>query len=428
MKEDFLHFLWKCSLFKKEKLFTTTGENVEIISPGQQNRDAGPDFFNAKIKIDNTLWVGNVEIHLRSSDWKRHVHDGNRAYDNVILHVVAEHDGPVRRNNGEVIPCLILKYDPALEERYLSLWRSTLQIPCGEIIKKTDPFKIKHFLSRLLIERLEERSIHIQQIVLFTNNEWNTVFHQLLFKTFGFNINTAAFELLAKITPHQIISKHGHSLMQLEALLFGQAGMLEEYPKDEYQSLLRSEYRFLQNKFNVLPMDKHVWKFLRLRPSNFPTIRIAQLAKLLHTVPFLTDLANKWNSYDTSSVFKLFDIEASDYWNTHFTFGKLSTYRIKKLGESSINNIIINMLTPYLFTYAKMHGYDEQQEKAVTLLERTLPENNYIIRQWEEQGIKADNAFYTQGLLQLKTAYCDKKRCLHCAIGASIICDYRKTL
>lgn len=398
-----------------------TGEKIEIINPGQHNFDAGPDFFNAKIKIGGILWIGNVEIHVRASDWKRHVHHDDKAYDNVVLHVVLEADAEAFRSNGQPIPVFVMTFDAALNERYEALLAAPTPVPCAPHLKNIQPIEVSQFLSRLLVERLEKKSGDIRQTLAATGNEWNAAFYQLLFRTFGFSVNGAAFERLAKAVPHAVVGKHRHSVLQLEALLFGQAGMLQDTAKDDYQAALQKEYRFLQEKFRLTPLEPHLWRFLRLRPSNFPTVRLAQLAQLLHQAPPLVELMEAWNGRAAAAICTLFDVQASEYWDTHFTFGKPSPAQPKKLGATSIHTLMINLVIPYLFTYAQQHGYDGLQDTALDLLEQFPPETNHITACWEQAGIKAHNAFYSQALLQLQTAYCDRRRCLHCRIGAGII-------
>jgi hypothetical protein len=408
-------------LFNKSNMLTTEGEKIEVITPGQYNTDAGPDFFNARIHIGQTLWVGNVEIHFRASDWTRHIHQDNKSYDNVILHVVLENDTTIIRSNGQAIPTWVMTYDQALEERYKALLTAPPSLPCAPYIATLQPLNMIHLFSRMLVERLEEKSQNIKQVLAFTFNEWNIAFHQLLFRAFGFGANAAAFELLAKATPYQTIRKHANSIFQLEALLFGQAGMLQESNKDEYYIALQKEYRFLQEKFRLSPVGVHLWKFLRLRPSNFPTLRIAQLAQFLHHAPSIIDLLETCEKPPLTEIYSMFDIQASEYWDTHFVFGKLSPAQPKKLGQASIYNLIINLIIPYLFTYAQHHDYDNLKEASLELLETIPPERNHIIQNWKQAGININNAFHTQALIQLYTAYCNKKRCLHCPVGAGII-------
>ncbi len=407
MKEDFLHFIWKHKLFKQDKLYSTTKETVEVISVGTHNSDAGADFLNAKIKIDGILWAGDVEIHLRASDWARHIHHEDKAYDTVILHVVLIDDVPVRRSNKQQIPTLILDFDKALEKGYNDLMISSDWVPCCRHIHLIDDFHIQHLLGRLAIERLEGKTEHIRSILTYSRGDWYEAFYQLLFRAFGFKINSLPFELLAKSIPFQVIEKHKNSLPQLEALLFGQSGLIISSTDDEYINTLRREYVFLKTKFSLQPIETHLWKFLRLRPSNFPTIRIAQLAQLLHSSVHLTEEILK--EEDIQTIIKKFEVQASGYWGC------------KRLGIESIQTLLINMAVPFVFSYGKSHNNWHICEKALRWLEELSAEDNHIIRGWSSLGLKPKNAFYSQALLQLKTMYCDKKRCLNCAIGKNLL-------
>ena len=419
MKEDFLHFIWRHRLFKDGHLSTTIGEPVEIVCTGQYNTDAGPDFLNAKIKIGDTLWAGNVEIHRRASDWARHIHHEDKSYDTVILHVVKIDDVPVHRSTGQIIPTLLLQYDDDLEKEYDDWQASTDWIACCRKIHLVDDFRIRHFLSRLSIERLEQKTRQIKAVLEHSGGNWQKAFYQLLFRAFGFSLNGIPFELLAKSIPFQVIEKQRKSLLHTEALLFGQAGFLNEESTDEYITNLQKEYVFLKNKYSLIPIEPQAWKFLRLRPANFPSIRLAQLAQLLQIPGHLSDYLLSVKKLPV--LIKLFDVQASDYWNTHFLPGKPTAESPKKLGLPSIHIIIINMAIPFLFTHGKHFGNDENCERALRWLEELPPEDNHVLRGWCALGIKPNNAFYSQALLQLKTMYCDKKRCLHCAIGNALL-------
>ncbi len=406
-------------MFDKTELKTTAGEPLEILAPGRRNTDAGPDFFNARIKIGETVWAGNVEVHLRASDWNRHIHDKDKAYDNVILHVVGADDKSVVRTTGQPLPAFEMRYNPQLEARYDALLQSADWIPCGHRAANIALFRIKHFLSRLLVERLEQKSAQINDTLAATRNDWHEAFHQLLFRAFGFGVNALPFELLAKSIPPAAIAKQRASLLQIEALLFGQAGLLNDDLPDDYHAALKKEYLFLRNKYSLKPIEPHLWKFLRIRPSNFPTIRIAQLAQLLSRPVDISEQVLAFGSI--SELQALFAVQASDYWNTHYHFGKESKKQPKPLGKSSAQRIIINLIVPYLFAYGKAHANEPLCEKALAILETLPPESNHIIAGWKHLGIAPENAFYAQSLIQLKTAYCNSKQCLSCAIGIGLL-------
>ena len=419
--EEFLQFIWKFGLFDKENLYTIDGRKVEVISLGTHNSDAGPDFLNAKLKVGDTIWAGNVEVHKQSSDWDKHKHSLDKAYNNVILHVVGRYDTLTMLENRVFVPIVELAYPSALKQRYVELLASKPRIACRPFISTIEAFPLKNFLSRVLVERLEMKSERLTAILGQTHNDWTEVFYRTLFRSFGFSVNAIPFELLAQQTPLPVIAKHRSSLAQLEALLFGQAGFLDAEPVDAYQNALKAEYAFLQNKFAVKPIEKHLWKFLRLRPSNFPTIRLAQLAYLLHHSSHLID--SVLSLKNINDYFNLFNIKTSEYWETHYSFGEESKQKVKQLGRQSVERIISNAIVPFVFTYGKLRGNEELQEKALTLLESLTPENNTIIEEWTAAGIKAENAFFSQALLQLKQSYCDKQRCLLCFIGSRMFIE-----
>lgn len=421
MLEEFLHYLWKFRLFDGKDLITQSGEPIEILKVGEPNTDSGPDFFNAKIKMGKTLWAGNVEIHIRASDWEVHKHQHDKAYDNVILHVVHEADKAIRRKNGEMIPTLELngRVPKDIYQKYLIFKASKDWIPCGKQIKHVDSFTLHHWLDRLLIERLERKSAPILESLKQNNNNWEETFYQFLGRTFGLKVNSEPFELLARTVPLAVLVKHKDSLLQIEALLLGTAGLLEWEYKDEYAKQLQKEYKFLKSKFKLKPINASLWKFMRLHPPNFPTIRVAQFANLIFKSSHLFSriIEVKYSK----EISNLLSCEASEYWLTHYRFDKLSTKRKKTLGKDSINNIIINTVAPFVFVYGKQKDEEACVERALELLEKTLPENNSIISNWQELGVRAKNAYETQALLQLKNEYCSKKRCLECSIGSKLL-------
>ncbi len=420
MTEEFLQYIWKHNLFAQKPVRAFTGEKIEVLTTGEHNKDAGPDFFNAKIKIDDTTWVGNVEIHLKSSDWLKHKHDKDKAYDNVILHVVLVNDAEITRTNGEIITTVRLNFDKKLFAHYQKLLQSQLWIPCENDFHKVEKFIIAHWLNNLLVERLENKSDYILQNLSLNKNNWENTFYQQLARNFGFKLNADPFELLAKSLPVVYLAKHKNNLLQIEALLFGQSGLLNDnFSDDEYFQNLKKEYKFLRHKFNLKPVDKHLWKFLRLRPSNFPTLRISQFAALIYKSTALFSKIIEVNGI--KELNKLFEISASEYWDTHYVFNKGAKKKKKILGKTAFNIIVINTIVPFLFVYGKSKDNEVYKNKAIKLLEELKSEKNSIINNWEKTGIKAANAFYSQALLQLKNEYCAKKRCLKCQIGNKII-------
>jgi len=420
MKEEFLQFIWEHGLFSKNDLKTTDGRKLEIISLGQPNGDSGPDFFNAKIRIDQTIWAGNVEIHQRSSHWYLHKHDQDPAYSNVVLHVVELHDRPVQVKKHE-LPVLEIQYPLEISKNYEELLRSTQWIACQEQLTEYDPFLIRFWFSSLMIERLQSKTNDVLSLLQQNKNNWNETFYQLLARNLGMKTNALPFELLAKSIPLQILSKHKNNLFQLEALLFGQAGLLNEtLLGDDYFLALRNEYSFLYQKYSLSGIESHLWKFMRLRPINFPTIRIAQLASLINQSSAL--FSRILETANLEELQKLFELKASAYWDTHYRFNKISEEnRPKSFGETAFHILVINTIAPVLFVYGDQHLDQAMKDRALFLLEQLPPEANQIIRKWNELGVESRTAFETQALLQLKHNYCDRKRCLNCQLGAKIV-------
>ncbi len=419
--EDFLHYIWNFKLFNTNDLKTTNKETIQILKSGQHNTDAGPDFFNAQIKLENTLWAGNVEIHINSSDWIKHHHETDNAYNNVILHVVYHHDREIKNANGNAIPTLELKnlIDLKLILNYEQLISNKNWIPCSNQIHSVDEFVINNWLERLVFERLERKSIEIEATLIKNKNDWEETFYQLLFKYFGLKVNAEPFLLLAKNTSLKIIEKHKNSFT-VEALLFGQAGFLTENMEDEYFKRLKKEYQFLNSKFSLVPLDKSLWKFLRLRPANFPTIRIAQLANLLVHEPRLFSKIIAINY--VQEIRQLFELTASKYWDNHYQFGVTQKKSItKRTGKLMIDSLIINVIVPMLFVYATTTQNEELKNKAIQFLEKLTSEKNTILLNFEKLGVKSNNALQSQALIELKTNYCFQKKCLNCSIGNNLI-------
>jgi len=419
MKEEFLHYIWKYRLFNNNSLIADTGDKIEVLNQGTHNFDAGPDFFNAKIKINNTVWAGNVEVHINSSDWFKHHHQNNKAYDNIILQVVYKNDKQVHRENGEIIPTIELQFDKKLWKKYDSLIGNQSWIACQSDIEAVDSFIIQNWIDKLAIERLEDKSLRIKELLVQNNNSWENAFYQHLAANFGFKLNKIPFELLAKSLPLSYLAKHKNDLLQIEALLFGQAGFLTVPDGDEYYLNLRKEYLYLFKKFELKPLENHLWKFLRSRPGNFPTVRIAQFASLIHKSSAL--FSKIIETKNTTDFYELFSVTPSKYWENHYIFNKESHKKEKSIGKSAIDILLINTVVPFLFVYGKAKGIYELQDRAVELLEHIKAEKNSIISQWDNTGIKSLNAYQSQALIQLKNVYCNAKRCLNCQIGNQII-------
>ena len=359
MKEEFLHYLWKYSLYDPEKLVDGSGNIIKVIRPGEYNRDSGPDFFNARISLDRTVWAGNIEIHTRSSHFDTHGHQNDQAFDNVILHVVAENDKKVFNSKGEEILTAAISFDPELYERYISLINNPYIIACQENIKEIDSFLMRHWLNALLIDRLKNKSELISRIYEETGNDWEETFYRLLSRYFGFRINTEPFEMLASALPFRIIRKHSDNLFQIEAMLFGTAGMLEEglfkdALSDEYYRSLIKEYRILSAKYSLKPIHGWLWKFSRLRPANFPTVRISQLAAMLSVTGGL--FSRVLESSGIIQLKELFEVTASQYWDDHFIFGKKTRTIRKNTGSQAVSIFLINAVIPVIFVYGKSRG------------------------------------------------------------------------
>lgn len=422
MQEDFLHFVWRLGRFRMQNLLTTTGEAITIIDPGQHNQDAGPDFLNARLRIGTTLWAGNVEMHLRSSQWLAHQHEQDPNYDNVILHVVLDEDQIIYHANGERIPCLNLSsyVSPGLARQYLRLLHSENWIPCQSQLYQVPEIKRQLWLDRLLAERLEQRTEQFKERLARNRQDWEETFYQSLAWGLGLKVNADAFLMLAESLPLKILLRHRNSLLQLEALLFGQAGLLERDFVDDYPKALQQEYGFLKAKFKLQPISANHWKFMRMRPANFPTVRLAQWATLLHRTGTL--FGKMLAAQNVKEIENALVVDLSNYWQTHYRFDKLAAKKNNKaLGRTRIHLLIINVIAPFLFLFGKERDDEDRQERALKLLEEVPAEKNQILQQWKRLGFTAEQAAQTQALLQLKKNYCDKKRCLECVIGGQIL-------
>ncbi len=424
MQENFLHFLWQWRRFASANLCTTDGETLEIIYPGELNTDAGPDFFAARIRIGDQLWAGNVEVHVKSSDWFAHGHGQDRAYDNVILHVVFEEDRPVfRGENGagscekDRIPTLELR--GRVPENISQTWQVLAAeksiIPCRSRIAEVPQIVRLNWLDRLLTERLEAKTGAIADALERTGGHWEQVFFEKIAWNFGLKINAEPFEMVAKSLTVNHLAKHKDNLLQLEALFFGQAGMLETDFTDDYPRQLKKEYQFLRHKYQLVPLDGSPMKFLRLRPPNFPTIRLAQLAWLVHHGSHL--FSKTIEARTLREMENLFHAEVSDYWQSHYVFDKISPRRRKTFGADAVQLLIINTVAPFLFFYGKKTNREDLGDRALKILEALPPEANSIMDNWAAAGISARNSYESQSLLQLTKKLCAEKRCLECGIG-----------
>lgn len=424
--EELLHYVWKHKILPLRELKTTDGRTIEVISPGMHNTDAGPDFKNAKVKIDGVLWVGNVEIHNRTSDWFRHGHDKDESYSDIILHVASIIDTELRYPNGISIPQLLLEPPVYIRNNYEALAKLEHTPRCAEIIPSIPKIKVHNWMSVLQVERMNMRTLQIDERRDSLDKNWEDTLFVTVARNFGFGKNGDAFEMWAHTIPMNAVGKHRDNLFQIEAIFFGQAGLLDDElkkddtSKDIYYEKLRKEYAFLRQKFSLTPINNKHWKFLRLRPQNFPHIRIAQLAMLYYSQQL--SLSKVINADSIEEIQSIFKTQVSEYWRTHYKFStEESTKSDKQLSKSSINLIAINSIAPILFAYGRYKSNDSLCEKAISLWENLKPENNHIIRDWEAAGIKAENAADSQALIQLTQNYCNRRDCIRCRFGHEYI-------
>lgn len=420
--ESILHYIWKYRLFKHQDLKDALNRSIEIIHTGIENLDSGPDFYNAKIKIAETLWAGNVEIHLRSSDWYKHAHEIDKAYNNVILHVVWINDQDVYRSDKTNIPVLELQnlVDPALISKINTLSDHANWIACEHQLKDVDDFTIKQWLDRMLIERLEEKSNYFEELLSHLNGNWEDTFYISLAKSFGFKVNSLPFEMLAKNLPQQILAKHKDHPLQIEALVFGVSGLLESNFKDDYPRKLKAEFDFLKAKYELNTIDSYLWKFAKTRPDNFPTIRLGQFAALiLKSVHLFSKIVETKNVKLLKQLFN--GLQVNEYWEGHYLFDKEQKRISTQIGEGSVDILLINTVAPLLFFYGKKMDKEDYLQRVDELLFNLKAEKNIIVTKFAELGVKTRSAFETQALLQMKNNYCNQKKCLNCSIGIKIL-------
>ncbi len=420
MREEILQYIWKFQCYNHSDLQCTNGERLSIILPGVHNANQGPDFIEAKIRINDTVWAGNVELHINSSQWNLHKHSADINYNNIILHVVWNHDVEIKDANGNDLPTLELKnrVSKLLLEKYEQLMQSANFIPCEKMEINVSGLALTAWKQRLAAERLLLKSENIFKILQQTNYHWEETFWWMIAANFGLKVKCEMFRKIAQSLPQHLLAKHKNSIIQIEALLFGQSGLLEKDFVEKYPAMLKKEYEFYRKKYKLQPADGELF-FLRMRPANFPTIRLAQLAMLIHHSEHLFSKIKETGSVNELKT--MFTAEANDYWHYHYIFDEESDFKIKRLGKQMIENILINTIVPIVFCYGLHHDDEFYKEKAIKWLEEISPEKNSITKGFEQLGYSNKNAFDSQAFIQLKNHYCNDKLCLECAIGNSLL-------
>jgi hypothetical protein len=420
MREEILQYIWKFQYYNNKSLLCTNGDRISVIHPGTHNYNQGPDFTEARIKINDTLWAGNVELHINSSHWNLHKHSADNNYSNIILHVVWDHDTEIKDANGTDLPTLELqsRVSKLLLEKYRQLMETPQFIPCEKLEINISGLALTGWKQRLAAERLLLKSENIFEILQQTNFHWEETFWWLITANFGLKVNSETFKKIAQSLPLPLLAKHKNSIIQIEAFLFGQAGLLEKDFEEKYPAMLKKEYEFYRKKYKLQPVDGGL-HFLRMRPANFPTIRLAQLAMLIHNSEHLFSKIKE--TALVKELKEMFAVEANDYWHYHYIFDEESDFKIKRLGKQMIENILINTVVPIVFCYGLHHNDEYYKEKAIKWLEEIQPEKNDITKGFENLGYSNKSAFDSQAFIQLKNHYCNNKLCLECVIGNSLL-------
>lgn len=426
MTEAFLQYVWHHNMLEGP-LYTTEGLPVVVERPGELNRDAGPDFFDARLEIGGVRWAGNVEVHIKSSDWNLHKHSSDKSYNNVILHVVYVNDADIVLENGKTMATLVIA-DAIPEqawENYDDLMnpRDGSAIPCASRLAEIPEMLFRNSQDRLLVERMERKSDDAGRLLRESKGGWEQACYWLTARYFGGKTNAFPFELLAKVTPLGIVAKIKDNPFRVEALYFGQAGLLEGEFADDYPQALQREYNYLSAAYGLTPKEGHLWKFFRVRPAGFPTLRISQFANLMAKSDNL--FSQLLESDDVGVLRTLFKVDASEYWHTHYRFDQVTSHRKKSLGTREVDSILINAWAPLLFEYGAMHGDEQCRERAFKLLQQLPPEDNRIVKLWTGEDVVPQNAAESQALIQLYNEYCSRKRCLDCQLAFRLI-KYRK--
>lgn len=414
MKEDLLQYIWQQKTLLKLPLQTTLGKQITVIKPGRLNLNAGPDFFDARIKIDDTLWAGNIEVHVNSSDWEKHKHQNNPAYNNVVLHVVYNDDVPTS------IPTVELKnyLPPHFINTYQSLFQSSSRIPCQKIITLPDDLVLQQFLHRLMVSRLENKCALLEEQLLLYKNSWEKLFYITLAKYFGMGVNAEPFQLLAQSLPQQLLAKHKYNPSQIDALIFGVAGFLPAMQDDAYSIILNREFDFLQTKYALQQLPKGVWKFAKTRPANFPTTRLAQFSALVFQSVHLFSKLMQAQSIEAAEA--LLTVKPHEELQLNNLYGA-QHLPLGGIGKQTIQHLLINVVVPFKFVYGKHMLNEALCEQAIDWLEKLPAEKNTITKFWSTIGFKAKQALHSQALVELNNNYCEKHRCLSCSIGNHIL-------
>lgn len=418
MTEDFLHYIWRYGLYHQNSLKTEKGLPVSIVKPGEYNRDSGPDFLNAKIQIGSSLWHGHVEIHIKASDWYHHKHQNDKAYDQVILHVVYNHDKQVFTTQGSVIPSVCLDVPDKYFQNYQNMVNTIAPLPCGESWKSLPVLHVENAISAMGVDRMERRFSWLKKKLEFNKGGWQDLYQQVFFRAYGFGKNQENFDILAQSIPSKIIQKHKHNLFQLEALLFGQAGLIPERDSDPYPSALKAEYGFLKNKHNLTIDRTIIWKQMRTRPANQPVPRLAQLAAWIHQSE---DVFERVLSSGLETELLSMESFVSSYWKKHSGFGLVSKEPIPYLGEHAIQLLHINAVLPLNAYYQNQHENNDALSKWLEALEQFPAENNYVMKIWKDAGFRIPDAFYSQAFLSMYKNYCTDRKCLKCRLGQLIL-------
>lgn len=419
--EQLLQFIWQQGLYEKHALRTTDGRPVQVLRPGRIQQHSGPDLEGAEIRIDGQLWHGTVEVHIRASEWNSHGHQYDPAYGNVVLHVVYEHDAEVRTHGGRLLPTVELM--PRISSERIAMHQALMRgqgfVPCARQLPGMDHVLTGPWLERVLVERLERKTAAVEHLYAQLGRDPSATLYHLLARAFGMQVNAEPFAMLANALPLRIVQRYRDDAMRTEALLFGQAGMLQVDHVDDHPRQLQREHALLQRMHGLRPMPLAAWKFGRMRPLNLPTVRIAQFAQLIARCD--GSFADLLQATRADQLYALFEVSAGDYWTTHFTFDRPSRAQPKHLGRIAAQHLIINALVPTLFALGRLQGRQVLCDRAMDILEQLPAEHNSLLDGWSILGLKADTAARGQALVELRNSYCVQKRCMECSIARQLL-------